>query len=92
MPGEKQRQGLCFFVSPAWPAKRKRGRTPMFVVMASNATEAEVLGVKRQILDEGLTPFDHAGAKGTTIAVVGEIGKRKAALMARLGEIGRAHV
>ena len=33
----------------------------MFVVMTVGATEAEVLGVKGQILGEGLTPFDHAG-------------------------------
>ena len=33
----------------------------MFVVMAAGATEAEILGVKSQILAEGLTPFDHVG-------------------------------
>ena len=33
----------------------------MFVVMAKRASEAEVLGVKSQILAEGLTPFDHVG-------------------------------
>ena len=31
----------------------------MFVVMATGASEAEVLGVKSRILAEGLTPFDH---------------------------------
>ena len=34
----------------------------MFVVMTAGATEAEILGVKSQILAEGLTPFDHVGA------------------------------
>ena len=34
----------------------------MFVVMAVGASEAEILGVKSQILAEGLTPFDHVGA------------------------------
>src|SRR6478735_4577245 len=59
----------------------------MFVVMAKNATEAEVLGVKSQILAEGLTPFDHVGAERTTIAVVGEIGSRKPALLERFGRL-----
>jgi len=31
----------------------------MFVVMAVGASEAEILGVKGQILAEGMTPFDH---------------------------------
>ena len=35
----------------------------MFVVMAQDASEAEILGVKSQILAEGLTPFDHAGRR-----------------------------
>ena len=38
----------------------------MFVVMASAATEAEILGVKSRILAEGLTPFDHAGDRATS--------------------------
>ena len=33
----------------------------MFVVMAANASEAEINGVKSHILAEGLTPFDHIG-------------------------------
>ena len=57
----------------------------MFVVMARTAGEAELLGVKSAILGEGLTPYDHAGAERTVIAVIGEIGSRKAALMSRLG-------
>jgi len=57
----------------------------MFVVMAVDATEAEILGVKSQILAEGMTPFEHAGAERTVIAVVGEIGARKPVLMGRLG-------
>ena len=57
----------------------------MFVVMARTAGEAEILGVKSAILGEGLTPYDHAGAERTVIAVIGEIGSRKADLIARLG-------
>ncbi len=56
----------------------------MFVVMARTAGEAEILGVKSAILGEGLTPYDHAGAERTVIAVIGEIGGRKADLSARL--------
>ncbi len=59
----------------------------MFVVMTVGATEAEILGVKSQILAEGLTPFDHVGAERTTIAVVGEIGSRKPALLERFGRL-----
>ena len=57
----------------------------MFVVMARTASEAEILGVKSAILGEGLTPYDHVGASRTAIAVIGEIGSRKAALAVRLG-------
>jgi 3-deoxy-7-phosphoheptulonate synthase len=57
----------------------------MFVVMARMAGEAEILGVKSAILGEGLTPYDHAGAERTVIAVIGEIGSRRADLIARLG-------
>ena len=57
----------------------------MFVVMAVGATEAEILGVKSQILAEGLTPYEHVGAERTVIAVVGEIGARKPALLERFG-------
>ena len=56
----------------------------MFVVMRTGATEAEVNGVKGLILAEGLTPFENAGQDRTVIAVVGEIGKRREALEARL--------
>src|SRR5512141_1543120 len=59
----------------------------MFVVMAVGASEAEILGVKSQILAEGLTPFDHVGAERTVIAVVGEIGARKPVLIDRLGAL-----
>ncbi|HEY3523856.1 MAG TPA: 3-deoxy-7-phosphoheptulonate synthase, partial [Candidatus Limnocylindrales bacterium] len=55
------------------------------VVMAPTATEAEILGVKSQILAEGLTPYDHVGAERTVVAVVGEIGARRPELMSRLG-------
>src|SRR5262245_2237864 len=56
----------------------------MFVVMSSTATEAELLGVKSRILAEGLTPYEHASAEGTKVAVVGEIGARRDALMGAL--------
>ena len=56
----------------------------MFVVMARSASEAEILGVKSQILAEGMTPFDHLGSERVVIAVVGEVGPRKQVLMSRL--------
>jgi len=56
----------------------------MFVVMRSEATEAEVIGVKGLILAEGLTPFERASAGRTTIALVGEIGRRREELRAML--------
>ncbi len=56
----------------------------MFVVMRTGATEAEVIGVKGQILAEGLTPFENAGPDRTVIAVVGELGGRREQLRARL--------
>jgi 3-deoxy-7-phosphoheptulonate synthase len=56
----------------------------MFVVMARNASEAEILGVKSHILSEGMTPYDHEGSERTVIAVVGEVGPRKQELMSRL--------
>ena len=62
----------------------------MFVVMTVGASEAEILGVKSQILAEGLTPFDHVGAERTVIAVVGEIGSRKPALLEQLRAPARA--
>src|SRR3954470_6716623 len=55
----------------------------MFVVMAPDAGEAEILGVKSVILGEGLTPFDHVGAARTVIAVIGEIGPRRGDLLER---------
>src|SRR5436190_5756276 len=59
----------------------------MFVVMTAGASEAEILGVKSQILAEGLTPFDHVGPERTVIAVVGEVGPRKQVLMSRLASL-----
>jgi 3-deoxy-7-phosphoheptulonate synthase len=56
----------------------------MFVVMARDATEAQIQDVRRHILEEGLTPFGHAGLERVVIAVVGEIGPRKPQLMAHL--------
>jgi 3-deoxy-7-phosphoheptulonate synthase len=59
----------------------------MFVVMARNATQAQIQDVKTHILDEGLTPFDHAGLERVVVAVVGEIGPRKPALMSRFAAL-----
>ena len=59
----------------------------MFVVMTVGATEAEVLGVKSQILAEGMTPYDHVGQERTFIAVVGEVGPRKDHLATRLAAL-----
>jgi 3-deoxy-7-phosphoheptulonate synthase len=56
----------------------------LFVVMRQGATEAELLGVKSRILSEGLTPYEHAGANGTVLAVVGEVAKRREALIGQL--------
>ena len=64
----------------------------MFVVMAVGASEAEILGVKSQILAEGMTPFDHVGAERTVIAVVGEIGARKPVLIDRLSALSGRRV
>ncbi len=61
----------------------------MFVVMTVGATEAETLGVKSRILAEGLTPFENAGAERTVIAVVGEIGSRKPALLEQFANAAR---
>jgi 3-deoxy-7-phosphoheptulonate synthase len=60
---------------------RRGDQIAMFVVMTSGATEAEILGIKSRILAEGLTPFDHADGGHVVIAVVGEIGERKATLI-----------
>jgi 3-deoxy-7-phosphoheptulonate synthase len=59
----------------------------MFVVMRQGASEAEILGVKSRILAEGLTPYEHAGADGTVLAVVGEVAKRREALIGQLGAL-----
>ena len=55
----------------------------MFVVMAVDATEAEINAVKGHIVGEGLTPFDHVGTERVVIAVVGEIGHREPVLIGR---------
>jgi 3-deoxy-7-phosphoheptulonate synthase len=59
----------------------------MFVVMAVTATDADVNGVKSQIMSEGLTPYEHQGAERLLIAVVGEIGSRKTSLQAHLASL-----
>jgi 3-deoxy-7-phosphoheptulonate synthase len=59
----------------------------MFIVMTVGASEAEILGVKSRILAEGLTPYDHVSDGRTTIAVVGEIGARKPALLERFATL-----
>ena len=59
----------------------------MFVVMAVGASEAEILGVKSQILAEGMSAYDHAGAERVVIAVVGEVGPKKQVLASRLAAL-----
>ena len=59
----------------------------MIVVMAIGASEAEILGVKSQILAEGMSPYDHAGAERVVIAVVGEVGPKKQVLASRLAAL-----
>jgi 3-deoxy-7-phosphoheptulonate synthase len=59
----------------------------MFVVMRRNATEAEVLGVKSRILAEGLTPYEHAAEAGLQLAVVGELGNRRGAMLEALAAL-----
>ncbi len=59
----------------------------MFVVMTQGASEAEILGVKSRILAEGLTPYEHAAAGGTVLAVVGEVRARRDALMEQLAAL-----
>jgi 3-deoxy-7-phosphoheptulonate synthase len=59
----------------------------MFVVMAGNASEADINGVKSHILSEGMTPFDHQGTERVVIAVVGEIGPRRQHLIDRLSAL-----
>src|SRR5262245_14991667 len=59
----------------------------MIVVMAVGASEAEILGVKSQILAEGMSPYDHAGAERVVIAVVGEVGPKKQVLASRLAAL-----
>jgi 3-deoxy-7-phosphoheptulonate synthase len=56
----------------------------MLVAMRPDATEVELLGVKSRILAEGLTPYDHAGRDGVVVAVVGDVGPRRAELSADL--------
>ncbi len=55
--------------------------------MRQGASEAEILGVKSRILAEGLTPFEHASADGDKVAVVGEIGGRRDALLDELSTL-----
>src|ERR1051325_8723365 len=59
----------------------------MFVGMAVGASEAEILGVKGQILAEGMTPFDHVSNERVLVAVVGEMGGRRASLTERLARL-----
>jgi 3-deoxy-7-phosphoheptulonate synthase len=66
------------------PAFTEQVAHQMFVVMRTAATEAEVLGVKSRILAEGLTPYEHASASGLQLAVVGELGGRRARLLDEL--------
>ena len=56
----------------------------MFVVMSVTASEADIIGVKSHILAEGMTPHEHHGVERRVIAVVGEVGPRRAHLQGRL--------
>ena len=81
-------QNLCFFCLASGSDRRSEsGAATVFVVMRRGATEAEILGVKSRILAEGLTPYEHAGARGTVLAVVGEVAKRREALIGQLGAL-----
>ena len=55
----------------------------MFIVMSARATEAEVNAVKSAILAEGLQPHMNPGTERVVIALVGEVGPRRQALMSR---------
>ncbi len=59
----------------------------MFVVMAANATETEINGVKSHILAEGLTPHENRAAGRVVLAALGEIGPRKASLVSRMAAL-----
>src|SRR5262249_14170024 len=45
------------------------------------------LGVKSRILAEGLTPYEHAADDVVKVAVVGELGARRGALLESLGAL-----
>jgi 3-deoxy-7-phosphoheptulonate synthase len=74
-----------------WPDEARGARheetESMIVVMAIGASEAEILGVKSQILAEGMSPYDHAGAERVVIAVVGDVGPKKQVLASRLAAL-----
>src|SRR5262245_46375772 len=74
----RQRRGTSAFLFP---------EVRMFVVMRTAATEAELLGVKSRILAEGLTPYEDTSSGDTKVAVVGEIGSRRPALLAALADL-----
>jgi 3-deoxy-7-phosphoheptulonate synthase len=75
------------FLFPIDKGPSKQVSRRMFVVMRTAATEAEILGVKSRILAEGLTPYEHAGEAGLQLAVVGELGGRRAALLEELAAL-----
>ncbi|HXG41055.1 MAG TPA: 3-deoxy-7-phosphoheptulonate synthase [Candidatus Limnocylindrales bacterium] len=68
-------------------AEDREGNSAMFVVMAADATDAEVNAVKSHILGEGLTPFDHTGPERVVIAVVGAEGSQHQLLMSHLAAL-----
>jgi 3-deoxy-7-phosphoheptulonate synthase len=55
----------------------------VFIVMSARATEAEVNAVKSAILAEGLQPHVSPGTERVVIALVGEVGPRRQALINR---------
>ena len=59
----------------------------MFVVMATDATEDQIIGVKSLILAEGLAAHENRGIERVVIAALGEIGPRKDVLVSRFAAL-----
>src|SRR5215211_9240858 len=78
---------FCFPARAAPHCANEDQARPVFVVMSTAATEAETLGVKSRILAEGLTPYEHVADGETLLAVVGELGARREALMGQLAAL-----
>ncbi|MEI8333988.1 MAG: 3-deoxy-7-phosphoheptulonate synthase [Chloroflexota bacterium] len=59
----------------------------MFIVMAPDATEDQIIGVKSLILAEGLAEHENRGLERVVIAALGEIGPRKDTLVSRFAAL-----